>query len=179
MKDGLSILAWLFAAVVGLTALSVAAAHAPPRIRLIGLFTIGFGLLAGWTLSFLAKQILPGPRRVVTWLAFPLIASATFGMTWESHRQWTAAVERQRSGDKKASQLLDRLDSQSDLPADFKNDLSQAVADKSGFTSYLRERTSALGAWKAPWPAVFWLCELLFGSLAGTWLARRMLQTPA
>ena len=33
--------------------------------------------------------------------------------------------------------------------------------EKLAFTTFLRDRVSALGTWPAPWPAVFWGAEII------------------
>lgn len=163
----------MFAATVALTALALAGAHAPAPVRLIGLFCMGFGLLAGWILAWLSGQILETPHRWVVWPALVLIVVAEVGLTLESHRLWVAAFER-RQQDANASVMLRQLESQPDVPAGFKDEFAQARAERTGFTSYLKARASALGEWDSPWPAVLWLGEMLVGSLAGAWLFRRL-----
>jgi len=62
-------------AIVVAAGLGFLAAHAPARVRLLGLFSIGFGLLTGWLLSGLAARLrLPVRRAQVAVIAIATLA---------------------------------------------------------------------------------------------------------
>lgn len=173
MKGSVSILTWLTAAVVVLTALALAAAHAPSRIKLIGLFSVGYGLAAGVGLAMVARQTLQPPHRAAVWLAFPLIVGGELGLTWQSYRLRVDAIERR--SENATGLLLDRLEQQSDVPADVKSEFARAESDRASFEAFLGDRVAPLGDWAAPGPMAFWLIEVLAGGAAGAWLTSRML----
>lgn len=183
---------WFVMSALGLTVLTLTAAHAPARIKLIGLFVVGYGLAAGAGLGALARISGVQRRRLIVWLATAFIAAGEVGMAVEAHRLYAAHVQRNVEGDKNVLTMA-RLFREGSLPDDPQQraqyeqmqqtvrkaaDLRRREQEKqSSFAGYLRHRISPLGSWPDPWPAVFWLAEVLLGTAAGTWIMSRMTRT--
>ena len=179
---------WVLVSALVLTGLSIIAAHAPPRVRLLGLFPVACGLIAGWLLIRVAAGVRLQTSRVATLLATALIAASLLGMTFESHRMFAAKVRAQF-----ASAAPDLLEARwlSQPPAgatakeraQFKRvrqDLAKArrdrrrlLSDRSSFRGYLAHRVLALGVWQSPWPELLWACEILLATTAGAFLFHR------
>lgn len=183
-------LEWLLLSLVGLTLLTLAAAHAPARIKLLGLFAVGYGALAGWGLARLAEIVGGIGRTTVLAASVLLLIGGQVGLAWESHRLY-AARERQRFENAAAPvlpQLLKgtgrvgtadsgtRVNAARKLASSVQRDRQRALARRTRFDAYLTYRISALGDWSAPWPGIVWGAEVLLGTIAGTGLAARMLR---
>lgn len=172
--SGGSWLQWLVTAAIALTVLTLAAAHAP---KIIGLFLIGYGAVAGGILGWLARLAGLRARSVVVVCAM-LIAGGTVGLTLRTHQLWaertSALLEKKRP--------LPLPASLEGLPENVRGTFEAAWASRRpdlGFLAYLRDRVSPLGDWPSPWPGVFWGTEVVLGSAAGAWLARRFANAPA
>ncbi|MEX2287287.1 MAG: hypothetical protein WD648_09375 [Planctomycetaceae bacterium] len=162
---------WLLFAVVGLTALTLVFVHAPGRIKLIGLYAVVYGLIAGGALGLLARKLrLPSTMRLVV-ISFLLIAAGEMGIAIESHRVWAAggwdAFDKSPTG-KLAAEVLINPGSPADLRASLQESLDRQHEEFS-FPGYLARRVSPLGAWPAPWPTVAWLAEVVLAAAAGCW----------
>lgn len=183
---------WLTGAVL-VAALAIAGANAPARMKWIGLFAVAFGLLAGGMLGLLARSA----GGTVSWkaalLAGLLIAGGEVLMAVEAHRIYVAQYEMRFRRDQekmmaaglpsgtqpktendgsddfsdRVSRSLQSLHERSEL-------LDQVLAENTRFSTYLQLRVSALGSWPSPWPLVFWIGEVIAGSLSGVWLFRRL-----
>jgi hypothetical protein len=168
-----------------LTGLAIIAAHAPPRVRLLGLFPVAHGLIAGWLLTQVAAGVRRQTSRGATLLATALIAASLLGTTFESHRMFAAKVRAQFTA--AATDLLDgkwlsqlSAGATAKERAEFervKQDLAKArrdrrrlLSDRSSFRDYLGHRVLALGVWRSPWPQLLWACEILLATTAGTFL---------
>ena len=156
------LLQWLLLSVVAVSVLTIVAVHAPARIKLLGLFAVFYGLLAGWLLGKAARATSRRFSRLQLVLSFLLIAAGQCGVTAESHRLHRAAVMQQfeRSREAKSPRA---------------NEMRQLLREGAHFSAYLRYRVSPLGVWYEPWPAVFWGFEVLVCGAAGTWLTARLL----
>jgi hypothetical protein len=116
-------------------------------------------------------------------LAALLIAAGEGGLMFESHRLYTAQLQRQFQKDPTAAAAEQFL--KQPLPADadaklvrqqqqFREELARVERirlEKLSFASFLNRRVAAAGSWPAPWPAVFWGGEVLLGAAGGAWLA--------
>jgi hypothetical protein len=156
------LLAWLLLSVVAVSVLAIAAVHAPARMKLLGLFALLYGLLAGWLLGKAARATSRRLSKLQLVLSFLLIATGQCGVTTESHRLHRAAVMQQFERSPEAK--LPRADK-----------MRQLLREGAHFSAYLQYRVSRLGAWPEPWPAVFWGFEVLVCGAAGTWLTARLL----
>ncbi len=166
-RVGVPWLSWLARTVLVVLALSIAAAQAPPRVRLLGLFSVAVGGAMGVAAAFFTR---PHPNRIVRrWLlAMSLMAFAGLaGSTWMAFRVEAAelarleAVWRPKSPEQQlAEKMADRINRESN---------AQAGVMLEEFRWYLTRRVRQLGAWPSPWPEVFWCAELLAGSAAAAW----------
>ena len=153
--------------------LSIAAAHAPARIRLLGLFSLGFGLLVGWLASQLAQR-LRSPVGPVDLVVIGIVTFASLiASTWQTFRlepepktetpQHPIVVAVMNEMRKKEGMSLE------DLPEPTL--MTPRPIDR--FRQYLARRIQTLGEWSSPWPEVFWGCEALIGTAGAIWIARR------
>jgi len=182
---------WLVIGLVGVTVLTLAGAHAPGRIKLIGLFAVVYGLAVGWGLGQLAKLRRVPIGKGVGWLSLALIAAGQIGMAFQSYQLHVVQIRRDDQPDSKLIGL-ERFLQRQNVPEDpeerarleeIKQDIQRAaqsreqkLAELTSFSTYLRNRLAALGTWWSPWPAVFWAVEVLLSSMAGAWVAYRINQ---
>lgn len=183
----LSLRQWLLLAVCCVAILALLSAHAPGRIRLIGLFAVVFGLVAGGILGTAARNLKFANTRLLVPLTFVLIACGEAGMTTESHRVYITTLKAVYEKDipslplqlmkEQGSLETPKLDVQQQMKTagkisqSFHEDRLQILKEQSGFFRYLRYRISPLGEWAVPFATVFWICEVILGSLSGTWFA--------
>jgi hypothetical protein len=152
---------WLGVGLVGLTALVLAAAHAPGRIRLLGLFAIVFGGVCGWGLARIAGALRVNAGRLVGLaIVGVLVAAAETGLTLESWRLHVA--ERRREYFEESVKTIPGPLRESAL-----EELRPIFEREARFPSYLQYRVKNLGDWESPWPVLFWTGELLLGTAAG------------
>src|SRR5262245_14226622 len=117
---------WFLGSCLGLTILALGAVHAPARIKLLGLFSIAFGMIAGLGMGSLAQSLGLDRSRTLVVVAFVSILAALVGVTVESHRLWAAeewkAFEASPTAQLATKSLLDPK-----LPADFKAGLQETI----------------------------------------------------
>lgn len=171
-----SIWVCLVAGLVMTTALALAAAHSPPRIRLIGLFSIAFGLAVGWLLARLVEKLDVGlSRRALGAAAAVFTVCGLIGSTWETVRLNEA--QKPKSGtDTVAARLIEQIRSQSNAGNhDETPGLTSPVETSSlvVFRRYLAHRLRPLGELSSPWPEIFWCVELCAAAAASVWMATR------
>jgi hypothetical protein len=171
---------WLILFLVGTAAISLVAVYLPPRVKMLGLFAMGHGLLAGWLAARLAAMFIPTASKVVTSaLVFLVILGGQVGMAVESHRVYRAAEERGVAANPKRAAALRLLQSVK-LPDDAKSEKMIAETRKTigangtSFTDYLQFRVSELGVQSRRLAESIWIVEIVLGSLAGTWIFRRL-----
>ena len=172
----LKIVQWLVMSAVVLTAMALAAAHLPSRIKLLVLFTMAYGLLAAWMLAWLSRVTNVSRGRPMSIVSCLLIAATCVGMVFESHRLYAADKLRLRKQNP-AALMGNQLLKSSEVPADVKESFRQAEQEQQqlrSFPGYLRYRVSSLGLWSHPWPALFWGFEVILASLTGGWLFGRV-----
>ena len=157
---------------VGVTLLTLAAVHAPGRIKLLGLYALAIGLVAGFGMGSLSRMLNIGAAAPIVLITFLLIVAAQTGMAVESHRLWAAkaweAFEATPQGRLAKSTTADPR-----APADFKAGLQELIdrqRESLRFGDYLAHRISPLGEWREPWPLVFWLGESIVSAVAGTFV---------
>ena len=157
-------LSWLVRAALVVLAISIAAAHAPIRVKLLGLFSIGAGGAMGAASAFFTK---PHPDRVPRrWLAilFLMAFSGLAGSTWLAFRS-EAASQAKSPQQQMAATMMKQMERDSNgeiVPA-----TSISAVDE--FRWYLTRRVKQLGSWPSPWPELFWIAELLAGGVAAAW----------
>lgn len=176
---------WLGVSVPALGLLTFLVANAPERVKLIGLFPLGVGCLAGIALGLLARELRVPPSRYWIVPVWCLIAGVQIGMTWLAYSRRAEFLQSRQEKDplsEVTQQVLtndtgeETVESRATLEA-----LRESVhrgeeirRERVTFAGYLQYRVTALGKWEAPWPTVFWATEVLIAATAGTWLAWRM-----
>ena len=160
-------------------ALPLLAAHAPPRLKLVGIFPVAIGVAAGCLLLLVQSRIWLS-NRVVRWLAAVIVPLVLCGFVLESFRGWradyremfTAHLESLPGGGEILTKLRggDRTGSSAEMEmlAVYRDHMNPDV------DRYLAERRTLAvplmdGPWKLPRNAVIWIIlgELVLGSLAG------------
>ena len=169
------LLAFWLGAVAVAAGLGIAAAHAPPRIRLLGLFSIGFGLLMGWFVTRLAAMLNLRIGFVhIAWIGLVtmggLVASVLHTVALQPPPTPTTLPH------PIAAMLAAKMQEESGLnPGDAMPELANAPAQAPGFGSrvqrYLTRRVQMLGDWPSPWPELFWGVELLAGTASAVGIA--------
>ena len=163
-QDSIPWLSWLVRAVPVVLALSIAAAHATTRVKLLGLFCIAVGGAMGVAVAWFTK---PHPNRI-TWQR--LLAMFLMGFTGLAGSTWLAfrldATSQPKSPQQQmAATMMKQMERDSGgeiVPA-----TSISAVDE--FRSYLTRRVRQLGSWRRPWPELFWVSELLAGGVAAVW----------
>jgi|GEM_PF-2564172 len=199
------LLLWLVIGAVVLAVAALAGGHAPPRIRLLGLFLIAWGAIGGWGLGSLARLLrLHFPGRVAV-LGFLLLLAGQVGLAWESYRVYSqgplkevrllqeqfrndpsrAFVQQFReqqsqaaADDEEAAEMQRRFEAELERVERIRNEKLDEIRSRATFRAYLAHRVEAFGGWPAPWPALFWGMEALAGSILGAWIASRMAAAP-
>lgn len=166
------ILIWQIASVVATGAVAVAAANAPPRIRLIGLFPVAFGLLVGLIVTWLRNPFDARPGRLTTTIAAVVLALCGWiGATWESYRL-DKAMFLASPQDRMAAQMMQEFEKQSGAP---QGPTVNPLREMS-FQEFLGRRLKQLGKWPSPWPECFWVGELLAAATLAGYLAGRVMR---
>jgi hypothetical protein len=168
-----SFAAWIVACVVATTALSLVAAHAPARVRLIGLFSLAFGLLVGWFVAWLAVKLDAKSSRPVICVAAAIFTlGGLIGCTWETFR--LEELRRPRSANEELGlRLIEQMKMQNTGDQNEHFDLSTTTA----FRKYLTLRIRQIGNWPRPWAEVFWISELIAGTFASVWFSNRIVNS--
>ena len=170
-----SCLTWISMSVIATAGLSLIAAHAPARIRLLGLFFVFFGMIVGWGVMLLASVLdVPAPRFTMALTAALLTAAGIAGSTFE-----TVRLERMAQSRLTAKERLKLELEASGLPispdqaaaASSTGTVQLSLPVQTTLSSYLARRTRPLGAWKAPLPEFFWISELVLAMSASVWIA--------
>jgi len=183
--EALRLARWLFLGVIGLAALTLAAAHAPPRVRLIGLYSVGYGAVAGYGLWLLAGLTnAPAGKRCAV-LAFAAIVAGQVLLALETHRLLASEAQTAASTISPAEVMLETAAPPSDpqsrkLFDEMKEAVTGAAAQQRArleeqrrFGAYLRRRIAPLGDWGTPWAEIFWGAEVVASAAVGAWIAAR------
>ncbi len=167
-RDGVPWRSWSARTALVVLAVSIAAAQAPPRVRLLGLFSVGVGWAMGAAAALFTR---PHPNRIARrWLlAMSLMAFAGLaGSTWMAFRVEAAelarleAVWRPKSSEQQlAASMAQRMNGEISA--------AQPGFKLEEFRWYLTRRVRQLGKWPSPWPELFWSLELLAGAAAAAW----------
>ncbi len=158
-----SILMFALAALIATAALALVAAHAPARIRLLGLYSLAFGLL-----NALIQTRLAGMLHVrVTSTVIALIAATTLAGLVGSVCQTVALQPPIKPVDNNFHPVAALVAARMGEAAP-KEEIP-SFGDR--LHAYLIRRVSLLGDWSSPWPEVFWGGELLLGTGGAACLA--------
>jgi hypothetical protein len=156
---------FVIAASIATVALALVAAHAPGRIRLLGLYSIAFGLLLAWIQIRLAAFL----QIKVTSSVIAIIGLLTLAGLVTSACQ-TVALQPQPKVDDNfhpvAALVAAQLEKES--PGTEK-EVAPSFPER--FQSYLVRRVDQFGNWSSPWPEVMWACEVFLGTGAAIFLA--------
>ena len=159
-----SMLMFALAAVIATAALALAAAHTPSRIRLLGLYSLAFGLLSALIQTRLA--VLLNVR--VTAIVIVLIAATTLAGLIGSVCQTVALLPQSKPLDSNfhpvAAMVAARMENTEQV-----KELVPTFAER--MHTYLIRRVSLLGDWSSPWPEIFWGGELILGTAGAVCLA--------
>lgn len=174
-----SMILFVLGAIVVAAGLGLLAAHAPARVRLLGLFSLGLGFLTGWLLAGLAARLQLRLGRV----QLVIVALATSGglITSVCRTVMLQPVNRKADAHPVAEMVEAQLrkPAQSDLPvpqapllaAPTLQATPRPFADR--LQTYLSRRVEMLGNWPTPLPELFWALELLLGTAGAVWIASR------
>ena len=155
------------------------AAHAPPRLKLVGIFPIAIGMAAGFLL-LLAQSRISLPNRTVRWLAAVIVPLVLCGFVLESFRAWRAEYREMVTEHLEelpgGGAILDKLSSGDRTGSAAEKEMLAVYRDHMNpdVDRYLAERrTLAVPLMdhplKLPRMAVIWMVigELVLGSIAG------------
>jgi len=169
-----SSLMWMLACCFCVGVLAVMAAHAPARVRLIGLFSVGFGLFVGWLTTRLAQLFEVRPARAtIIMLAASLTLVGLVATTWQTFRL-DELTQVKSSEEELAAKLMREFDRQQGIATP---DLTPS-SSLQRFRGYLTRRVRQLGRWPSPWPELFWCGECISAGIAAGWFAQRSLSDP-
>lgn len=175
-------LLWLFTSVLLMLAIAAVAAYAPARIKLLGLFAVGFGVVCGLVSAAVAQSTATAITRAKSLLVGLLVAGAFVLVSLSSFRSYRAELK-DVAGDRKSAafKTLTKLQL-GKLPEDEQSrqqveQMREAVDSHleeqnakerlKSFQSFLEFRVSPLGDWAFPWPQLFWVAEMLLATVAG------------
>jgi hypothetical protein len=167
------LLTFLASSILLLAALALAAAHAPPRLKLLGLFPAAVGVAAGAGIALLGERHGIGRRRIIvtTVLLAPL---ALAGYAAESYRAW-----RQARADEIAANLLAQPGGKAILDDIRSGRPGRNETESEFFVAYRRRMNPLPAAYLTerlkgspvetgmPWAAVIAAAELLLACAAG------------
>lgn len=182
---------WTVSAAIAVTVIGIVGIQLPPRVKLLGLFAIVVGLFAGVMLRFLMQIWNLPPHRLRTAVATVLILTVQVGMGVGAWYRQAAILDEQNESHPILQQLeAEKLklvqhdaegepdeseERQKTLQSidEFERSLREDLERERSFGRYLQKRLSAVGVFDPPWPAVFWIAEVLAGTCAGVWTFRR------
>lgn len=185
-------LSWLIISLVLMTALSLLAVHLPERLKLILVYTVVYGLIAGAMLGTLAVKSGLSVTRGLLSIIVLLTISGQCLVLYLSHQRYQAATQRQFKMDQTAL-VIDRMFATGEPPedpqlrAEYDRVRKQFEAAKQErqekeqrlleISSYLEHRISPVAKLNPPWPLLFWLLELTLCSVAAVWAGRQVAES--
>jgi len=167
-------LRWLAATGLAVWGVSALAGHLPARVRLLLLFAIGFGLLAGWGSGVLADEF--GVRRsrrgaaITAALAVAGLANVAVSAYRQSQEDARATIDRDPQQLTALRVLEGAMEDDPELRRRYHEERARL---QPSFPGYLSRRLLAFGYVAPPWPAVIWSAEVLSGAAAAAWMFRR------
>lgn len=167
---------WFWPGALAVSAgLAIAAAHAPARIRLLGVFSVVFGLILGRLLVHLAATLhqrlnIPQIAWVGVVTAAGLVGSVCHLVALQpipapptlSHPVATILAARM--------QVENGIQPGDTIP-EFKPVEYKPPTFGNRVQIYLKSRVQNLGTWPSPWPELFWGAEVLAGTAAAVGIA--------
>lgn len=181
------IASWLLAGSLLVAIVAWASIHAPPRVKILGLFAVVTGGAAGWLLGRSARSLGVLDRRAVVPLAFVMVAAGQVGVGIGAHHVWADGIRRQYQVDPSGlltGQIAAPESVSSDpeqqaryeqVLADYfeqhRDERADTLARITRFEAYLQHRVSVLPVWFHSWAGLFWGLEIVLAGLAGAWVA--------
>lgn len=165
-----------------LALLSFSGANLDTRFKRLGLFAIGFGLLAGAGTIWIALQLGLTRSGSLLVLTFLLTVLAEAGMVGELYRQHRLRKLAEPLHSPQELMLLSALEQDDAMRETLLREMSDRQKQREAelrFSHYLRDylkrRVTPLGKWPLPAAAAFWASELLLAGLAAVWVSSRWL----
>lgn len=172
-------LKWLVATTLAVWGFSALAGQLPARVRLLLLFAVGFGLLAGWSAGVLADEFaVQRSRRIaaitaaLTMLGLANVAFAAYRHSQQSARETVARDPQQLT----ALRILEGA--MKDDPALHVRYREERARLQPDFGDYLSRRLLVFGYVPSPWSAVIWGAEIVAGAAAAVWMLLRRRNQP-
>jgi hypothetical protein len=160
--------------------LAIAAAHAPPALRLIGLFFSMFGVLVGLIVATVTGGSVAAQRLPIGRISALLTLIGLLIATSLSHRRYVELLADR--GDWTKVELMSEallVDSQAGgelgQVRQIGKTFGRAAAEKRNqtrFSSYLVHRLRTVGVFPASIGITCWILELLVAAGVGAWMAR-------
>jgi hypothetical protein len=181
---------WLVTGAAGVALLFVIAEQVPQRLKLFVFFPLAVENLAAWGLGRWGARFSIRSGRLFLVSSGLVIAGASLLVAIKTHREGVRTMLSQKYW----QQPLDpvsanfkefvQAEPEDETPEARKQRLAVLAAIERGeamhkeqrdyltFYGYLANRIpKAWGKWSHPWPAVFWIGEVLVGSSLGAWVA--------
>ena len=180
---------WFPLALVLAAILGAIAAHAPARVKLVGLFAVGVGVLAGTALAYAGRALHIVVSRTHQLALGLCILTALAVATAEAYRLHLQFWDDHFQSIPMSGQLTEFTPEQiAAMPRESREVAMQIRGEMSrrrellSFPGFLSHRLpEGMSHWAAPWPTVWWLAEIIFATVAGLITAVRLLkgQSPA
>jgi len=164
---------WFWPGAVAISAgMAIAAAHAPARIRLLGVFSVVFGLILGWLLSRLAETVHHKIQTLqISWIG---LCAATGLIGSVCHLVALQPTSDPNLSKHVATILATRMQNENGIqPGDSLPEFKPPTFGNR-LQRFLISRVQSVGAWPSPWPELFWGGEVLAGTAAAVAMAWAM-----
>lgn len=185
---------WFAISLILITALSLIAVHLPERLKLLLVFAIVYGLIAGGGLTTLAVKMGLSVKRPIL---ISLVCLIIFGQSltlYLTHQRYKESMQRQFQADQTLL-VLERMQRTGAPPEDSEarqqydqvvQQIDKAKAERKAkekqllkISSYLQHRISSITSLGTPWPELFWFCELIGCCFAAIWASRQVAPLPS
>lgn len=180
---------WIIVSLILITGLSLLAVHLPERLKLLLVYAVVYGLIAGGALTTLAIKLCIPVKRTLT---LSIVCLTIFGQSlilYLSHQRYQAATLQEFKADQ-TSIVIERMLRTGEPPEapearkqydQVVKQIAEAKAERREkeqrlleISSYLQHRISPIAKLKYPWPHLFWLLELILCCLAVIWASRQV-----
>lgn len=173
---------WLSGSALVVLVLSLAFAVAPEALKRIGLSYLIYGCLAGFAMSWLARELQLSQRRTLILAGALLTLMGAGNVGWQSYRRFHDVRQTQFKSDadnSAAYRLLESLAAEQPADSGIARDF-EALRSKFSphFVHYLEHRVSQTVFASSPWPTMVWCSELLIAAGVAGWSIRFFLPAP-
>ncbi len=163
---------------MGTVLFALLAARLPKEVKLLGLFPLMWGAVAGWGLSCWANECQVRNRSWLFVAVFVLLAAGETGIVCQAWQVYRSDLRQQFARDpsssfaKQAQELAvkEQQPHQIELSRLFQADAERVQALRRqalGLSTFLNRRLSERGDLSQPLPEIFFACEILLGSACG------------